>query len=139
MSWIDWCITLIPMAMVIGIAIHSRTYIKGVVDYLAAGRVAGNFIWSIPGAARTTIRHRAPLFIAEFDPDKPAVLSETEQIVVPEHGARLGNFTAASEDENHAFVSVAEWMQTVSPDTHDCRRCEKYGADNRIWYVKMNV
>ena len=84
-------------------------------------------------------RHRAPLLIGEVVPDQPAVLPETEQIVVPEHGARLGNFTAASEDENHAFVSVAEWMQTVSPDTHDCRRCEKYGADNRIWYVKMNV
>ena len=83
-------------------------------------------------------RHRAPLLIGEVVPDKPAVLPETEQIVVPEHGARLGNFTAAGEDENHAYVSVAEWMQTVPPDTHDCRRCERYGADNRVWYVKVN-
>ena len=47
MSWIDWCITLIPMALVIGIAYHSRTYIRGVVDYLAAGRVAGRYVLAI--------------------------------------------------------------------------------------------
>ena len=83
-------------------------------------------------------RHRAPLLIGEVVPEKPAVLRGTEQIIAPEYGARLGNFMVLNEDENHAVISVAEWMQTVLPDTHDCRRCERYGADNRIWYVKVN-
>ena len=47
MHWIDWCITLIPLAFIIGLAIHSRKYIRGVVDFLAAGRVAGRYVISV--------------------------------------------------------------------------------------------
>ena len=82
-------------------------------------------------------RHRAPLLIAEVDPERLAVLPETETVVVPEHGARLGNFTAVVRDPHHAYVSVAEWMQTLEPDHWNCRECEKYGAQNRIWYVTL--
>ena len=38
MHWIDWCITLIPLTVIVGMAIHSRKYIRGIVDFLAAGR-----------------------------------------------------------------------------------------------------
>jgi len=47
LHWIDWCITLIPLAFIIGLAIHSRKYIRGVVDFLAAGRVAGRYVISV--------------------------------------------------------------------------------------------
>ena len=84
-------------------------------------------------------RNRAPLMIAQVDPEKLSVLPESEQILVPEHGARLGNFTAVSIDRNRAYISVAEWMQTLEPDCYDCKKCEEYGADNRIWYVTLNA
>ncbi len=44
---IDWLILLVPLAFIIGLAIHSRKYIRGVVDFLAAGRVAGRYVISV--------------------------------------------------------------------------------------------
>lgn len=37
-------------------------------------------------------RHRAPLFMAQVDPERLCVIRETERVLVPERGARLGNF-----------------------------------------------
>ena len=68
---------------------------------------------------------------------KVAFIAATEQVVVPEYGARLGNFTAVNIDADHAYVSVAEWMQTLEPAWHECEVCEKYGANNRSWYVEL--
>ena len=47
MHWLDWCIALIPLAVIVGLALHSRKYIRGVVDFLAAGRVAGRYVISV--------------------------------------------------------------------------------------------
>ena len=44
MNWIDWCVVLIPLALVSGMAIHARKYARSVVDFLAAGRVAGRYV-----------------------------------------------------------------------------------------------
>lgn len=44
MHWIDWCIALIPVAFIVGMALYSTRYIRGVVDFLAAGRVAGRYV-----------------------------------------------------------------------------------------------
>ncbi len=82
-------------------------------------------------------RHRAPLMIGEVDPETCRVIAATEEVVVPEYGARLGNFTAVNIDADHAYVSVAEWMQTLEPAWHECEVCEKYGANNRSWYVEL--
>ena len=82
-------------------------------------------------------RNRAPLLIGQVDTATLTVIRASEQVVVPEHGARLGNFTAVSQSENQAYVSVAEWMQTLEPEWFDCKKCEEYGADNRIWYVTL--
>ncbi len=47
MSWIDWCIVVIPMSLLIGVAVYSRKYARGVVDFLAAGRIAGRYVISV--------------------------------------------------------------------------------------------
>ena len=44
MHWIDWCITLIPFAVIMWLAIYSGKYVRGVADFLAAGRVAGRYV-----------------------------------------------------------------------------------------------
>ena len=52
MNWIDWCIMIVPMAFVIFMGFYSRKYIKGVTDYLAAGRVAGRYVISVGDVAQ---------------------------------------------------------------------------------------
>ena len=47
MSLIDWLIVLIPIAALIGVAIYSSRYARGIVDYLAAGRIAGRYVLSV--------------------------------------------------------------------------------------------
>ena len=84
-------------------------------------------------------RHRAPLMIGEVDPQSVSIVRTSEQIAVPEHGARLGNFTAAVSPENSGYISVAEWMQTLEPERDNYLKCEEYGSDNRIWFVTLKT
>ena len=51
MSWIDWCIVIVPIILLIWMAVFSRKYARGVVDYLAAGRIAGRYVLSIGNLA----------------------------------------------------------------------------------------
>lgn len=74
-------------------------------------------------------RHRAPLFIARVDPEKLCVLRETERVLVPENGARLGNFGVVDVSPNETWVTVTEWMQPQG--------VEAYGSDNRVHVAKL--
>ena len=51
MHWLDWVIMIVPMVFVMGMGFYSRRYIKGVTDYLAAGRVAGRYVISVGDVA----------------------------------------------------------------------------------------
>jgi len=51
MSILDWAIAIIPMIFVLYMGFYSRRYIKGVTDYLAAGRVAGRYVLSVGSVA----------------------------------------------------------------------------------------
>ena len=82
-------------------------------------------------------RHRAPLFLARVDPDRLCVIRQTERILVPERGARLGNFGITPISPNEIWVTTAEWMQTTGPDHHDFTVCERYGSDNSVYVAKI--
>lgn len=82
-------------------------------------------------------RHRAPVFIAKVDPEKLHIIRSTEQILVPEKGARLGNFGVTEISENETWVTAAEWMQGPGPNYHDPKPLVARGADNRIWVAKV--
>jgi hypothetical protein len=81
-------------------------------------------------------RHRAPLFMAQVDPERLRVLRATERILVPERGARLGNFAVTEVSDRETWVTVAEWMQTwppqivIPPDN-------KHGADNSVYVARI--
>lgn len=81
-------------------------------------------------------RHRAPLFLARVDPAGPAILRETETVLVPERGARLGNFGVTEVSESETWVTVAEWMQAASPN-HVIPPDNAFGADNRVWAARL--
>jgi len=74
-------------------------------------------------------RHRAPLLMAQVDPDRLCVVRETERVLVPERGARLGNFTVADVSKNETWVIAAEWMQPVG--------CENRGSDNSVYAARI--
>jgi hypothetical protein len=75
-------------------------------------------------------RHRAPLFMAQVDPDRLCVIRETERILVPNRGARLGNFGVTDVSPQETWVTVTEWMQP--------RGVEKYGSDGSLWVARLH-
>lgn len=82
-------------------------------------------------------RHRAPLFIARFNPETLHVVRSTERILVPERGARLGNFGVTKISEHESWVTVAEWMQSIGKHATDPTKCEKHGSNNSIFIAKV--
>ena len=47
MSWIDYLIVVLPVLIVIWAAVKTQRYVKGVSDFLAAGRVARRYVLSV--------------------------------------------------------------------------------------------
>lgn len=75
-------------------------------------------------------RHRAPLFMAQVDPKRLCVLRASERILVPERGARLGNFGVTDVSPDETWVTVAEWMQ---PPT-----ASQQGSDGSVFVVRIH-
>jgi SSS family solute:Na+ symporter len=46
MHFFDWIIAIVPVVAVLSLAVYSRKFVRGVVDFLAAGRVAGRYVIS---------------------------------------------------------------------------------------------
>jgi hypothetical protein len=82
-------------------------------------------------------RHRAPLFMAQVDTDTLRVRRATERVLVPERGARLGNFGITEVNEKETWVTVAEWMQTKPPNPFDYTIPMKYGSDNAVFVARI--
>ncbi len=75
-------------------------------------------------------RHRAPIFMTRFDEERKCLIRKEEVILVPELGARLGNYNVNIATEKENWLVTAEWMQPIG--------CEKYGSDNSIWWIKIS-
>jgi hypothetical protein len=75
-------------------------------------------------------RHRAPLLMAQVDPKRLCVLRKTERELVPNRGARLGNFGITDVSPGETWVTVAEWMQP--------KGVEKYGSDGTVWVARIH-
>lgn len=82
-------------------------------------------------------RHRAPLFMARVDTERLCLIRSTERPVVPERGARLGNFGICTASAAETWVVVSEWMQTIGPDSTDCTVCERYGSNNALFVSRI--
>jgi hypothetical protein len=73
-------------------------------------------------------RHRAPLFMAQVDPEKMQVIRKTERELVPNRGAGLGNFGVGDISPDETWVVTTECMS---------RNCQRYGSDDRVWVVRI--
>ena len=51
MAWYEWLITLVPLAFVLWMGIHSRRYARSVADFLVAGRLCGRYVICIGDVA----------------------------------------------------------------------------------------
>ena len=75
------------------------------------------------------IRHRAPLFIAQVDPERLVVLRATERELVPNKGAQLGNYAIVDVSENETWVTTSEGMGPGNP--------ARYGANARVYAARL--
>ena len=63
------------------------------------------------------VRSRAPLFMAEVDPQTMRVKRATERIVFPEKRAQMGNFNVVTLSDQEAWITTGEWLQGMFPDS----------------------
>jgi len=75
------------------------------------------------------VRHRAPLFIAQIDPEKLVVIRDTERVLVPNKGAQLGNFGVFNLNGQETWVTTSEGMSEKQPT--------KFGADGRVYAARI--
>jgi len=70
-------------------------------------------------ANEKVIRWRAPLFVAQVDPEKRCLIRSTEQVVLPLVGdgvndpdnvALMGNFHVTNASPTESWVTVGEWL-----------------------------
>ena len=82
------------------------------------------------------MRDRAPLFMAEVDPDTLQVRRATEQIVFPERGARMGNFCVANVTPNESWIITGEWLAGKFPWSKKGKRFYvESRSDNYVQYI----
>jgi hypothetical protein len=74
-------------------------------------------------------RNRAPLFVAQVDPEKLQVLRGTEKVLIPERGVMLGNFGAAAITPAESWVTDAEYLMGDKPHPR--------GADGSTFVAKI--
>ncbi len=72
-------------------------------------------------------RHRAPLFMAEVDPEKMQVIRATERILIPDGGIGLGNFGVTEVSKNESWVVTTEYY-----------RGEQDSVDNEVFVAKIS-
>lgn len=77
------------------------------------------------------MRHRAPLFVAQIDPNRLHVIRATEKVVVPERGATLGNFGVARINDNESWVTVGEG--------HVTDKSKQHGADGSLFLARVEA
>lgn len=75
------------------------------------------------------VRHRAPLFMGQVDPERLVVLRATERELVPNKGAQLGNFAVADVSERETWVTTSEGMRPGDPT--------KFGANGRVYAARI--
>ena len=76
------------------------------------------------------MRHRAPLFIAQVDPNKLQVIRSTERILVPENHATLGNSGVCMISGQEAWITVAEGRVSYG---------KRKGENNQVFLAKVTT
>jgi hypothetical protein len=81
-------------------------------------------------------RHRAPLFMAEVDLATLRVKRATERILIPQRGARYGNFGVCDVSPHETWVVETEWMQRP-PEEPIIAVDNRWGASARVFVARI--
>lgn len=81
-------------------------------------------------------RHRAPLFIAQVNPETMHVLRRTEKELLPERGVMLGNFGASAITRDESWVTDAEFISRLV-DPNAGKIPHPKGADGTVWVGRV--
>lgn len=80
--------------------------------------------------------NRAPIFLAQVDPEKLHVLRKTEQIAIPERGVMLGNFGAAPITSDESWITDAEYISRLIDPQAGLKPYPR-GADGTVWFSRI--
>ncbi len=58
---------------------------------------------------KNVFRHRAPVFLAQIDPEGVCLVRETESVLLANRGFPLGNFNVNEVSPNETWITVPEW------------------------------
>lgn len=64
MQWLDWLLVVFPLAVLIGISLYAKRYMRSVADFLSGGRLAGRYLLSV---AKGEMAVGAVCFVAGFE------------------------------------------------------------------------
>ncbi len=73
-------------------------------------------------------RHRAPLFIAQVNPDTVRVVRATERVLIPENHATLGNSGVCRISAGESWVTCGEGLMRLG---------KRKGELNRVFHVRI--
>jgi len=76
------------------------------------------------------MRHRAPLFIGQVDPERLCVIRASERVLLPENHATLGNSGICRVSENESWVTCGEGRVS-----HGRRK----GGNNRVLITRIGA
>lgn len=74
------------------------------------------------------MRHRAPLFIAQVNPETLQVMRSTERVLIPENHATLGNSGVCHIDSDESWVTCGEGL---------LRAGKRKGQWNKVFHVRI--
>lgn len=83
------------------------------------------------------ILNRAPLFMAQVDPQRLCVIRATERILLPDKGAQYGQFGALNASAEETWVMDAESMLGDAKKPFDIARTIQRGASNRVYLCRI--
>ena len=76
------------------------------------------------------MRHRAPLFIGQVNPQSMQVMRDTEQILIPENHATLGNSGVCRISNTESWVTCGEGLLRLG---------KRKGENNKVLFVRVTT
>lgn len=76
------------------------------------------------------MRHRAPLFIGQVNPESLRVIRSTEKVLIPENEATLGNSGICRISDTESWVTCGEGLLRLG---------KRKGENNNVLVVKITT